>query len=120
MADYLQRSVKDCVEKLDYILDKKTNWRVLNGGPALCYRAYYPSPEEAASPGFREDPKTAMLWKDPMKMPMVFKDTSLRDSWVAQRTLAIERAWKRVGGRLARMSEQEKQAARAKIIRIDH
>lgn len=148
LADYEQRSLDDCYDKLDHIVSKN-NWRVAGRGRAWCEERYMPTALELSS--FHptddvsvQDVSGKLLGSDDhdvdvdgngkevlgrlMKVPgrMVIVDTRVRDSWYGIKTREVLDGWRngriRMGDGGFRDDElpagARREAARRKIVKL--
>lgn len=101
----MQRSLQDCYEKLEKIVDKAHNWRWQAGGTKLCDRLFYPSPSDVTNSQSESD--------NSVPLAQIIEDTSIRDSWIGSTAIGVEAAWKAAGGR--KLTQRAATAARDRV-----
>jgi len=92
IADFAQRSLDDCLDKLKHIVNKE-NWRWKAGGARWCYQQFLPSGEQIRT-GFFEghEYEADIMMLEPVNF--VVEDQSLRQSWYAQAAIAMMREFR--------------------------
>lgn len=98
-ADYGQRSLQDCYNKVAVLLDTPTDWRSVDGLPG-CARNYIPLDSELSTPAALEallaEPQGKELAERPESWKSLYVgDTRARESWVGRMTRGVLDEWRR-------------------------
>ncbi|KAK4049743.1 hypothetical protein OIO90_005324 [Microbotryomycetes sp. JL221] len=94
---YLQRSVKDCLDKFETNKQASRNWRTIDGKVG-CARSYIPTDEELSSPERRRElfgrafGKELASRADDWDQNLLI-DTRARDEWVGRMTNWVLHQW---------------------------
>jgi len=96
LADYAQRSLQDCYNKVEVLLDTPTDWRSVDGLDG-CARNYIPTDSElSALETLLAEPQGKNLASRPEGWMRVFVgDTRARESWVGRMTRGVLDEWRR-------------------------
>lgn len=110
-ADYVQRSLSDCLSKMGAVVDPNAV-HTKGRGAVICEEQYMPSQSELDSASFNADAQNRFLLRTPTEGTVV-EDPRMRDSWAAKATKAILQSWKAKKG--AAPSERLIKSARKKV-----